>query len=81
VKAKYLVRMFKSFELRIGGVEARGIPAVIMACAGMVLAVGAVRALNRNAPVLPEAFREAKGLLEAIRGDRGSAPLAPYREG
>lgn len=83
MKASYLksiARIAKSFRLRVGELEAEGVPAVILAWAGVVLAVGVVRAIDRNAPVLPEAFREAKGLLEAIRGDRGSAPLAPYRE-
>ncbi|HXF35066.1 MAG TPA: hypothetical protein VN603_10890, partial [Candidatus Acidoferrales bacterium] len=67
----------KSFRLRVGGLKAEGAPAVILAWAGVVLAVGVVRAIDRNAPVLPEAFREAKGLLEAIRADRGSVPLTP----
>lgn len=77
---KYAARIIKSFNLRVGGLQAEGVPAVILAWAGIVLAVGAVRALDRNAAVLPEAFREAKGLLESVRGERGSTPLAPYRE-
>lgn len=80
MKTRNLAKIFKSFRLHAGGLEAEGVPAVILAWAGIVLAVGLVRALDRNAPVLPEAFREAKGLLEAIRGERGSAPLTPYRE-
>jgi hypothetical protein len=79
-KWKAISRVTKSFNLRVGGLEAEGVPAVILAWAGIVLAVGVVRALDRNAPVLPEAFREAKGLLEAVRGERGSAPLASYHE-
>lgn len=80
MKSRYVARIIKSFKLRAGGLEAEGVPAVIMAAAGVILALGAVRAIDRNAPVLPEAFREAKGLLEAIRGDRGTAPLASYRK-
>lgn len=75
--ARHVARVFKTFKLRAGNLEAEGPPAAILALAGVVIAVGLVRAIDRNAPVLPEAFREAKGLLEAIRGDRGSAPLAP----
>jgi hypothetical protein len=77
MKGRNLARVFKSFRISVGGFEAEGIPAVVLAWAGVVVAVGLVRAMDRNAPVLPEAFREAKGLLEAIRGDRGSPPLAP----
>ena len=80
MKLRNLARVFKHFRLKAGALEAEGPPAVILAAAGIVLAFGVVRAVDRNAPVLPEAFREAKGLLEAIRAERGSAPLASYRE-
>ena len=80
MKGRDVARIVRSFKLKAGLLEAEGVPAVILASAGIVLAVGAVRAIDRNAPVLPEAFREAKGLLEALRGDRGSASLAPYRQ-
>lgn len=80
MKTRNVARIFKTFRLHAGGLEAEGIPAVLLACAGVILAFGAVRAVDRNAPVLPEAFREAKGLLEAIRAERASAPIAPYRE-
>jgi hypothetical protein len=79
-KWKNIARMTKNFKLRVGSLEAQGVPAIVLSWAGIVLAVGLVRAIDRNATVLPEAFREAKGLLEAIRAERGSAPLASYRE-
>jgi hypothetical protein len=80
MKGRGFAKVLRTFRIRAGAIEAEGPPAMLVALAGLVLAVGTVRALDRNAPVLPEAFREAKGLLEAIRGPRGSAPLASYRE-
>lgn len=80
MRSRDVVRMVRSFEIRAGSFEARGAPAAILAWAGVVAAYGVIRAVDRHAATLPEAFREAKGLLEAIRGDRRSPPLSGGRE-
>lgn len=66
---KAIARVARSFKLEIGDIRAQGAPAVILAVSGLVLASGFVRLLNQNAAVLPEALREAKALVEALRRD------------
>lgn len=66
---KDIAKITKTFRLEAGGVRAQGIPAVLLAAAGLVLAAGVSRTLLASAPSLPEAFREARGLLGALRGE------------
>ena len=61
--------MTRSFKLEFGGFRAQGVPAIILSLAGLTAAAGAVRLLNANASMLPETLREAKGFVEALRGD------------
>jgi len=60
------VRIGKQFRLD-------GIPAILFGVAGVVLAAGAVKILERAAPSLPETLRETKGVIETVR--RSSIPL------
>ncbi len=51
-------------------VRARGIPAVLLGVAAIVLASGVSRALQRATAILPESLREARAFWLAIREDR-----------
>ena len=66
---KGLARVTRTFKLEAGNLRAEGVPAILLAVSGLVLAVGAARVLTENAGALPETLRETKGLVEAIRGD------------
>ena len=66
---KGLARVARTFKLESGNFRAQGAPAVLIAVSGLVLAAGVARILTQNATALPETLREAKGLVEAIRGD------------
>ena len=66
---KNLARVTKTFKLEVGSLRAQGIPAVLLGAAAVVLAAGVSRTLVNATPSLPEAFREARGLLGALRGE------------
>ncbi len=61
-------------KLRIGKLRAQGLPAVLLGVAAIVLAAGAMRALQALAPSLPDTLRELRALIES---NRGSKPLNP----
>lgn len=69
MKFKDLARVAKQFKIEFGGFRAQGAPAVILAVGGLTLAAGLVRVFSQNATMLPEALREAKGLVVALRSD------------
>ncbi len=66
---KALSRLVRGFKIEIGDLRAEGPPAMVVAFGGLVLAAGLVRLLNQNAAVLPETLREAKSLVDSLRGD------------
>ncbi|MDQ2662882.1 MAG: hypothetical protein M3Y18_02465 [Candidatus Eremiobacteraeota bacterium] len=72
---KGLARVTRTFKLEIAGFRAEGIPAVLVAVGGVVLAAGVTRALAHSADRLPETLREARGLAQALRRD--DAPQLP----
>ncbi len=57
--------MMRTWKLEIGGLKARGVPAILLGAAAIVVAAGATRALAAGAPNLPETLRELRGLLES----------------
>ncbi|MBV9277168.1 MAG: hypothetical protein JOZ97_02930 [Candidatus Eremiobacteraeota bacterium] len=69
MKLKALSRLVRGFNIEIGELRAQGPPAMIVAFGGVVLAAGLVRLLTQNAAVLPETLREAKNLVDSLRGD------------
>ena len=71
---KNLARVTKTFKLEVGGLRAQGVPAVLLGAAAIVLAAGVARTLVAATPSLPEAFREARGLLGALRGESALPP-------
>jgi hypothetical protein len=62
--------LVKASRLRLGGLEARGIPAILCGAAIVVLASGVSEALKRSASLLPETLREARAFWLALRGPR-----------
>ena len=66
--------LIKRSRLRIGAIDARGVPAVLIGVSAIVAAAGTARVLHKTAAVLPEALRETRQLLLAVR------PPAPMLE-
>ena len=67
---KGIAQTQRTFSIDIGPLRATGVPAILVAVAGVVLASGVASVLSRSAARLPETLREARGLAEAVRGDR-----------
>ncbi|HET9028915.1 MAG TPA: hypothetical protein VFN49_01950 [Candidatus Aquilonibacter sp.] len=65
-----IARIQESFTITIGPIRATGVPAILVATTGVVLAGGLAALLSKNAARLPETLREARGLAETLRGDR-----------
>ena len=57
-------------RVRIGGIRARGVPAVLIGVSAIVFAAGITEALKRAAVVLPETIRETRNLFLIARGAR-----------
>jgi len=72
VKAVFrgIARMEKEYRLEIGPVRAAGVPAILLASAGIVVAAGVAQFLSRSAERLPETLEGARGLAQTLRGDR-----------
>ncbi|HEY9085008.1 MAG TPA: hypothetical protein VIN40_03590 [Candidatus Tyrphobacter sp.] len=70
-----LARVQQTFEIQIGPIHARGVPAILIGVTGIVVASGVTAMLAKSAERLPETLREARGLTDSIRGTR--APLNP----
>ncbi|HEV7178985.1 MAG TPA: hypothetical protein VGN11_03885 [Candidatus Baltobacteraceae bacterium] len=72
VKAVFrgIAKLQSTFTIGFGPIRATGVPAVLVAVTGVVLAGGVASMLSRNATRLPETLREARGLAEALRGER-----------
>jgi hypothetical protein len=62
-------RTLRASKLRFGSLRATGIPAILLGAATVVVAAGLARSLTALAPMLPEALRETKSLVEAARSD------------
>ena len=73
----------KSSRLRYGTFETRGVPAILIGVAAIVLAVGASETAQRAATSLPETLREARLLWTTFRAARpdisGELANAPGR--
>lgn len=64
-----VARVQREFTIEVGPVRATGVPAVLVAVTGIVVASGFAAVLRKNAERLPETLREARGLAETLRGD------------
>lgn len=69
-----LARVQETFEIGIGPIHARGVPAILVGVTGIVVASGITAMLAKSAERLPETLREARGLSDSIRG---RMPLNP----
>ena len=65
-----MARILRASNLRLGTLRARGVPAILLGSAAIVIAAGTVRALRAAAPSLADSLREATKLVEALRSDR-----------
>jgi hypothetical protein len=61
-------KRLKANRLRFGKLEARGVPAILLGAAAIVLAAGASAALKRAVTMLPETLRESREFWLAVRG-------------
>jgi hypothetical protein len=66
--------LVKASRLRVGKLETRGVPAILLGVAAIVAARGVAAALYRAASVLPDSLREARELLLAARSRREMLP-------
>jgi hypothetical protein len=62
--------LLKRSRLRLGPLDARGVPAILLGVAAIVAARGASAALYKGAAILPESLREARQLWLALRTQR-----------
>ncbi len=74
-----LSRLFGSYTLSLGPVRAQGVPAVLIAASGVIIAGGIATALARSANRLPETLNAASGLAHSLRGGDTPARLTPHR--
>ena len=58
-----IARVADTFKLEVGPIRASGLPAILVAVTGIVLAAGIARRL-------PETIHEAERLAQTLRGDR-----------
>ena len=70
-----IARIGETFEIKLGPIHARGVPAILVGVTGIVVASGITAMLAKSADRLPETLREARGLTDSIRGHR--PPLNP----
>lgn len=63
-----IARTQKTFTIEIGPVRATGVPAILIAVSGVVVASGIAGLIGRGR--LPETLREARGLAESLREQR-----------
>ncbi len=66
---KGLSRVTRTFRLEVGPLKAQGVPAILAAVTGVVLAAGIAKALSQSSDRLPETLREARGLAQSLRRD------------
>jgi hypothetical protein len=68
------LKAMRASKIRIGSLRAQGVPAIVLAVAGIVLAAGATKTLQACAPNLPETIRELRQLAETTRRSRELKP-------
>ena len=67
---KGAARVTKTFSLEIGPLRATGVPAVLVAVSGIVLAAGVTKTLAEHSERLPETLREARALAQTLRPEQ-----------
>jgi hypothetical protein len=66
---KGMARLVREFRIEVGPVKAHGVPAILVAVTGIVVAGGVAAALARASGDLPETLRQANSLAKTLRGD------------
>lgn len=69
-----LAKVTKTFKIEAGPFRAQGVPAVLVAVTGVVLAGGVAKALTMSSDRLPETLREARALAQALRPEQHKLP-------
>ncbi len=69
--------LVKRSRLKIGKIDARGVPAILIGVAAIVAARGLTAALYKGATILPESLREARQLWLAVRTRPEMLPQHP----
>jgi hypothetical protein len=67
---KGLAKVTKTFSLEVGPLRATGVPAVLVAVSGIVLAAGVAKTLTEHSERLPETLREARALAQTLRPEQ-----------
>lgn len=67
---KGVSKVTKTFTLEVGPLRATGVPAVLAAVGGVVLAAGVTRILATHSERLPETLREARALAQTLRPEQ-----------
>ena len=67
---KGVSKVTKTFTLEVGPLRATGVPAVLAAVGGVVLAAGITRVLAAQSERLPETLREARALAQTLRPEQ-----------
>lgn len=63
---KGLSRVTRTFSIEAGPFRAQGVPAVLVAVTGVVVAAGIATALAKSSDRLPEMLREARALAQTL---------------
>lgn len=66
---KGMARLVREFRIEVGPVKAQGVPAILVAVTGIVLAGGVAVALSKASGDLPATLRQANDLAKTLRGD------------
>ena len=70
---KGLARVTRTFSIEAGPLRAQGVPAILVAVTGVVIAAGIATALAKSSDRLPETLREARALAQTLQ------PVEPAR--
>ena len=71
---KGLSRVTRTFQIEAGPFRAQGVPAVLVAVTGVVVAAGIASALAKSSDRLPETLREARALAQTLQKEPPRLP-------
>jgi hypothetical protein len=60
----------KAARFRYGRLQTRGVPAILLGVAAIIVAAGVSSALQKGASLLPETLREARDFWRVVRASR-----------
>jgi len=74
---KGVARLTKTFAIQVGPIQARGVPAVLVAATGLVTAATFARGMMHLMERLPETLREARVLAQELHSLDRQPQLRP----